>query len=73
MLLMRMRPRNLLQLPCRPPATLRSVVAMPAQANTHTGPINHSDEHPVIELGNAADLTQGGDDQSIESKQSPYD
>ncbi|WP_435108674.1 albusnodin family lasso peptide [Nocardiopsis synnemataformans] len=27
----------------------------------------------VIELGDAAVLTQGSDDQSVESKQSPYD
>lgn len=27
----------------------------------------------VIDLGDAASLTLGGDDQSIESKQSPYD
>ncbi|MDA8371979.1 MAG: albusnodin family lasso peptide [Nocardiopsaceae bacterium] len=27
----------------------------------------------VIELGDAAALTQGNDDQSVENKQSPYD
>ncbi|WP_152442473.1 albusnodin family lasso peptide [Nocardiopsis kunsanensis] len=27
----------------------------------------------VIDLGDAAALTQGSDDQSVESKQSPYD
>lgn len=27
----------------------------------------------VIELGDAATLTQGSDDQSVEHKQSPYD
>lgn len=32
------------------------------------------DEAPVtILLGDAADLTQGSDSQSVESKQSPYD
>ncbi|WP_143831861.1 albusnodin family lasso peptide [Nocardiopsis sp. CNR-923] len=33
----------------------------------------HDDTPDVIVLGNAADLTLGSDDQSIESKQSPYD
>lgn len=27
----------------------------------------------MIDLGDAATLTQGSDDQSVESKQSPYD
>ncbi|WP_017605499.1 albusnodin family lasso peptide [Nocardiopsis alkaliphila] len=32
------------------------------------------DEAPVvIDLGDATVLTQGSDDQSVESKQSPYD
>lgn len=32
------------------------------------------DEAPAtILLGDATDLTQGSDDQSVESKQSPYD
>lgn len=32
------------------------------------------DEPPtVIDLGDAATLTQGSDDQSVENKQSPYD
>src|SRR5699024_1262208 len=33
----------------------------------------HDETPTVIDLGDAAVLTQGSDDQSVESKQSPYD
>ncbi len=33
----------------------------------------HDETTTVIDLGDAAVLTQGSDDQSVESKQSPYD
>lgn len=33
----------------------------------------HGEAPTTILLGDAADLTQGSDDQSVESKQSPYD
>lgn len=33
----------------------------------------HDETTTVIDLSDAAVLTQGSDDQSVESKQSPYD
>ena len=33
----------------------------------------HDETTTVIDLGDAAVLTKGSDDQSVESKQSPYD
>ncbi|MEU6111409.1 albusnodin family lasso peptide [Streptomyces albidoflavus] len=39
--------------------------------NPLTG-ITKTDEAAAFDLGDAADLTLGGDDESSESKQSPY-
>ncbi|GHJ34469.1 albusnodin family lasso peptide [Streptomyces sp. TS71-3] len=46
---------------------------MRESATTSAAPSTHDGEELVIDLGDAATLTRGSDQQSTENKQEPYD